>query len=92
RAVFRGLARILAHPLGRIGAILVGTVVLLALVAPFITHYDPLAQVLTHRLLPPGPSHVFGTDTLGRDVFARVVFGARPSLTIVLVSLVIIAP
>jgi len=51
-----------------------------ALAAPVITPYDPLAQQIEHRLTPPSSEHIFGTDELGRDVFSRVLYGARISV------------
>src|SRR5208282_5569809 len=66
------------------GLIVVLALVLMALAAPLIA--DPAAatlQVLTSRLQPASSAHWFGTDELGRDIFARIVFGARTTLTIV---------
>ncbi len=53
-----------------------------ALFAPFIAHADPLGQDLTHQTLPPSAAHWFGTDKLGRDVFARIVYGSQISIRI----------
>jgi peptide/nickel transport system permease protein len=55
---------------------------IVALAAPLITPFDPLAINLTIVKQSPGPEHLFGTDTLGRDIFSRVIFGARTSLLI----------
>ena len=56
-------------------------VILVAVFAPVVTGgVDPTKGVLTEALLPPGGDHIFGTDKLGRDVFARVIYGARTSL------------
>lgn len=53
----------------------------LAVVAPgLLAHHDPIAIAPTQAFQPPSPTHPFGTDESGRDVFARVVFGARASL------------
>lgn len=57
-----------------------------AVLAPLITAYDPDDQDLLARLEPPSSHHWLGTDELGRDVFARLVFGARVSLIIGLVG------
>ncbi len=71
------------------------SVVLVAVFASYITSYDPNETNLRHRLKPPGWSaaggmpHLFGTDALGRDVFTRVVFGARISLLVGVTSVVI---
>jgi len=59
-----------------------------ALAAPLIAPYGPLQQKVEDRLQPPSWQHPFGTDELGRDVFSRVVYGARISLP---VGLVVIA-
>ena len=58
---------------------------LMALLAPVIAPYDPSAQA-ARRLLPPSAEHLMGTDELGRDVFSRVVHGARTSLYVGLLS------
>lgn len=54
----------------------------LSLLAPFITPFDPDAIDAYHVLLPPSSAHWFGTDELGRDVFTRVLFGAKISLKV----------
>ena len=75
-----------------VGAAILIVVALAALLAPWITPYDPMAFRIVDRLQSPRATHWFGTDELGRDVFSRVVFGARYSLMIgalvVIVSLV----
>ncbi|MCS7252331.1 MAG: ABC transporter permease [Anaerolineae bacterium] len=65
-----------------IGLLLIGMWVLIALLAPMIAPYSPVEQRLSERLSPPSLSHPFGTDELGRDVFSRVLYGARISLPI----------
>lgn len=70
------------------GLFLVVLLVLVALCAPLLTHYDPNIQNIADRLAPPSHEHLLGTDRFGRDLFARVLYGARP--TLLLVSLVII--
>jgi peptide/nickel transport system permease protein len=56
--------------------------IIVALLAPVITEYGPLSQEITNRLDPPSSEHYFGTDELGRDVFSRVIYGARISIPI----------
>src|SRR6059036_3059782 len=72
------------------GAAILTVVVLLAIFAPLVTPYDPTALKVLDRMQSPRAAHWFGTDELGRDVFSRVVFGARYSLligaTVVLIS------
>ena len=74
------------------GAVILAAVVLLAVFAPWLTPYDPMAMKILDRLQSPRATHWFGTDELGRDVFSRVIFGARYSLLIgalvVLISMV----
>ena len=64
------------------GAAILAIVALAALLAPWIAPYDPMALKVLDRLQSPRATHWFGTDELGRDVFSRVVFGARYSLLI----------
>lgn len=65
-----------------VGIFIVGTIVLAALFAPLIAKNDPLAQNLAQQALAPSVAHPFGTDKLGRDIFSRVVYGARISIRI----------
>lgn len=82
-ASLRGrLRRTLSDTQTRLGATIVGCLVAVALVGPLIISQDPLAQDLTQQLQGPSLAHPFGTDPLGRDQFARVVYGARLSLGI----------
>jgi peptide/nickel transport system permease protein len=76
-----------------IGAAIVLAIALAALCAPLLTHADPLAQNLVTGAGAPSALHPFGTDKLGRDVFARVIYGARISMRIgfVAVGLAIVA-
>src|SRR5215210_268928 len=68
-----------------IGVVIVVVLVLVALFAPWIATYDVGATDLSMRYLPPSAAHWFGTDATGRDIFSRVVFGARISLRVGLV-------
>lgn len=79
RRRFRFVSRHLALV---IGATLLAVLVLLALAAPLLAPFDPVALDVTHRLRPPGPSHWFGTDNFGRDVFSRTLYGGRISLLV----------
>jgi peptide/nickel transport system permease protein len=75
--------RILRHnPLATAGAVLIVVFVLFALFSPLIAHQDPAYLDLPLRLNPPSHAHWFGTDELGRDIFARVVYGARISMLV----------
>ncbi|MDD3313741.1 ABC transporter permease [Pseudodesulfovibrio sp.] len=68
------------HSLLALGALIVGAMSLAAVLAPFITPYDPNFINVDALLQPPSPAHILGTDALGRDVFARILFGGRVSL------------
>src|SRR4029079_11278860 len=67
-----------------------GTIVLawlfIAAFAPFIAPYDPIKVNVSDSLIPPGPTHWLGTDDLGRDVFSRVLWGSRVSLSVGVIS------
>jgi peptide/nickel transport system permease protein len=63
-------------------AAILALVALVALFAPWLAPYDPMALKVLDRLQSPRAAHWFGTDELGRDVFSRVIFGARYSLLI----------
>ena len=69
-----------------IGVLLVGAIALAALFGPFLDHIDPLAQNLALQSSPPSFAHPMGTDKLGRDIFARILTGARISIRIGFVS------
>ena len=56
-------------------------VIAVAVFAPFIATHDPYEAVLTDAVQPPSPEHWFGTDRMGRDLFSRVIYGARASLS-----------
>src|SRR5688572_32895093 len=62
------------------GLAVLALVVLMALVAPVIAPYDPLKQDLMNARAAPSAEHLLGTDDLGRDVLARVIYGSRVSL------------
>lgn len=66
-------------------SILVLCLLLIAIAAPVIAPYDPTHAAMKDAFLEPGAQHLFGTDKLGRDCFSRVLYGARASLTGVLV-------
>src|SRR5262249_26521495 len=65
-----------------IGAVMFVAVVASALLAPYLAPYDPIDQAFTNQLRPPSAAHPFGTDEFGRDIFSRVLFGARIALSV----------
>jgi peptide/nickel transport system permease protein len=84
--------RLVGQPLGVVGLAIVALLLVCAAFAQWIAPYDPLAQSLDGRLMPPGAAHWFGTDEVGRDVLSRLVFGTRITVLIVTMVAVIAAP
>jgi peptide/nickel transport system permease protein len=83
---------------GRIGTvranlhwIVLGAFALLAVLAPVIAPYSPIASSPTELVLPPSWRHLFGTDTFGFDVFSRVIWGARWDLAISVIGVILAA-
>ncbi|ODN71767.1 ABC transporter permease [Methylobrevis pamukkalensis] len=102
-ALANDLTRIAPRPARRrtvnwplaVGGTIVGLVLVMALAAPLLAPYSPYDQSLVSRLLPPAwveggnPAHLLGTDHLGRDYLSRLIYGARVSLSIGLVTILI---
>ncbi len=86
------IPRALRDPRAFIGAVLFALIALAALFAPWIARVDPQDQDLLGTLLPAAfqaggdPAHLLGTDALGRDVLARVLYGARTALSVALIA------
>jgi peptide/nickel transport system permease protein len=85
------LRRLLRHPSVVVGGTLFLVVILSAVLAPWLSPYAPFKANLRAPLDPPGAAHVMGTDRFGRDVFSRVLWGGRLSLTVGVVSVGIAA-
>ena len=81
--------RLVSHRSGLVGALLVGIVVFLGVMAPLLTRSDPNVIDMDNALQAPSVSHPFGTDMFGRDVATRVMYGARFSLEVGVMSRVI---
>jgi peptide/nickel transport system permease protein len=83
--VFKHLLR---SPSGLVGLVIVSFVVVIAILAPWVSPHDPAKQQIAQRLMPPvwvqdgSPEHLLGTDSLGRDVLSRMIHGSRISLII----------
>jgi len=91
----RAWYRFSRNPLSVVGLLIVVTILLMAVLAPFVTPYPEAAGKylnISGRNQAPSLEHWFGTDRLGRDVFSRVVFGYRVSLMLGIVVLSIAAP
>lgn len=78
----RRLARVFRSPLARVGLAIVGIWILLAIAAPWIAPYPPNAQIRTPAGMTPSADHWLGTDLLWRDILSRILWGARPVLTV----------
>jgi peptide/nickel transport system permease protein len=76
----RALKKLQSNRLAVIGLAFVVLIISAAIFAPFITKYDPLKVDLRSMLKPPSTEHILGTDKIGRDVFARILYGSRISI------------
>jgi peptide/nickel transport system permease protein len=83
----RLLGFVTAYPATSIGAVLCLVVVIGAVFAPWLSPFDPNDQNIIDRLQPPGGAYLFGTDSFGRDVLSRVLWGARVSLIVAVTSI-----
>jgi peptide/nickel transport system permease protein len=84
------MARSLARsPLSVAALTIVAVWCAVALAASRLAPYDPLVQDIAARLSPPSPTHFLGTDPLGRDVFSRILFGARLSIPVGIAAVVL---
>ena len=75
-------ARLRRSVAGIVGGVVLAAVVSVAVLAPVLATHDPIANNLAERLRPPSRAHLFGTDDFGRDIWSRVVEGARVSLVV----------
>ena len=83
----RSLLRFLRkQPLGSAGLILVLAMVLVAIFAPYLSSYHPEHNSFEDMLVPPGATFILGTDEFGRDIFTRLMYGARTALFVGLIS------
>ena len=70
------------RPLGAMGAVVVVLMIAVALTAPLIAPYDPLAIDFSAMLAAPSATHWLGTDSFGRDVLSRIMYGAKTALIV----------
>lgn len=82
----RAFKRFKRHRAAQVGLVLLVILILAGLLAPLIAPYDPNVPDLTRRLEAPSLQHWFGLDHLGRDLFSRVIYGARVSVLIGVIS------
>ena len=81
----------LRNPFSAIGLGILAVLILAAVFAPLLTSYDPTGFNGADKFMAPGSQHFFGTDDVGRDIFSRVLFGARYSLAAGMVILLVAA-
>ncbi|MEM5365985.1 nickel transporter permease [Paraburkholderia azotifigens] len=90
---YRRWRRFAGNPLSVFGLSILVLLVIVAIIGPWIAPHDPLRQVLSDRLLPPGSaSHWLGTDQLGRDILSRIIYGSRLTLSIAILVVVVVVP
>src|SRR5262245_61456331 len=70
------------HPTAVAGGVLLLAIIAIAVFAPYLGTIDPQAISPIHRLRPPNSENWFGTDSVGRDIYSRVLYGARISLIV----------
>ncbi|RGP35131.1 ABC transporter permease [Pseudotabrizicola alkalilacus] len=78
-----------SNRLAWLGVALLAIIVFSAVFAPWIAPHDPLQQNILHRLQPPSSEFLLGTDTYGRDVLSRLIYGSRVSLVVGFVAILI---
>jgi peptide/nickel transport system permease protein len=78
----RGIEKFRRNKLALLGLGIIVVIILMCVFAPLLTPFDPAKISLTERRLAPGGEHPFGTDSLGRDVFSRILYGGRMSIII----------
>lgn len=81
------LTRLLKNKAAVVGLLLVIALIITAVFAPLIAPYDPISDgSLQNRLKAPSAEHLMGTDKLGRDIFSRIIYGARISIEVGVIS------
>ncbi|MDB5665095.1 ABC transporter permease [Cypionkella sp.] len=83
----RALRALIRDPMGLMGLILVALFITMAIAAPILAPYNPLALDVRAKLQSPSLAHWLGTDQLGRDTLSRIIYGARTALTIAITAI-----
>lgn len=90
RSPWRSLIRVFnTNKTSWVGLAVFAAVILVALFAPLLTSHDPITQNVARQLEGPSAQHIFGTDEYGRDIWTRLIHGARASLVIGIASTLI---
>ena len=90
--LYLGLLQFMQNKLAVLGLVIILSLVIVALFAPFIATDSPILTDFAHRLQPPSWQNFFGTDEAGRDIFSRIVWGSRLTLYIIGLVAIIAAP
>src|SRR5688572_6935868 len=77
------------HKLAMVSVVVLGLILVLHMAAPLFDRYDPTYIDAINRNQGPSMTHFFGTDNLGRDIWSRVLYGGRVSLTVAIVAVII---
>ncbi|NIN69851.1 MAG: ABC transporter permease subunit [Anaerolineae bacterium] len=80
------ISRLVKNRLAVLGLVILSALVLASTLAPVFTRYGPTAMDTSHRFQPPSADHLMGTDQFGRDLFSRIVYAGRVSLTVGIIS------
>ena len=80
--MMQAFRRFRRHRLGQVGTLMLLAIAAIAIIGPVLSPYSPNKVILQDRLQPPSESHLLGTDDFGRDVFTRLVYGIRVSLSV----------
>jgi peptide/nickel transport system permease protein len=83
------LARLRRNPAAMVGLFLISLFVFVAIAAPLVSPYSPTAGTIVERFKPPSLTHLLGTDLQGRDILSRILWGARSSLWVAILSVTI---
>ncbi|QXH44880.1 ABC transporter permease [Pseudomonas xanthosomatis] len=92
RSSLRVLRLLVRNPMTLAGLLVAVLLIVVAAFAPWIATHDPVLQNLANALQAPGAAHWFGTDEYGRDIFSRLVYGARITLYIIALVTIIVGP
>lgn len=86
------LTFLMRSPTSAFGLVVLSILIVTAIFAPLVATHDPYVQDLNITLQAPGAGHLFGTDELGRDIFSRLVWGSRITLTIIFLVSIVVGP
>ena len=89
---YLGLLAFMKNRLAVLGLLIIVALIVIAVLAPVIAPYDPVETNIGHRLQPLSFTHYFGTDEMGRDIFSRVIWGSRLTLSVIGLVAIIAAP